>query len=188
MPYISASIIMQLCTVVVPSLEALKKEGEAGRRKITQVTRYATLGAGVLPGARHRDRAGAAGGSRARAGPGVPIRDVGDARYRHHVPDVAGRADHRARARQRHLAADLRGHCRRAASAIGQTLEQLNTGPTSIPLVLGIAILVVAVHGLRRLRRARAAQILVNYAKRQVGNKVYQGQSSHLPLKLNMAA
>ena len=69
MPYISASIIMQLCTVVVPSLEALKKEGEAGRRKITQYTRYATLGARVVPGARHLDRARVAGRPRARPGP-----------------------------------------------------------------------------------------------------------------------
>ena len=57
MPYISASIIMQLMTYVVPTLEALKKEGESGRRKITQYTRYGTLRAGAVPVARHRARA-----------------------------------------------------------------------------------------------------------------------------------
>ena len=65
MPYISASIIMQLCTVVVPSLEPLKKEGESGRRKITQYTRYATLVLAFFQGLGHLDRAGGA------AGPGV---------------------------------------------------------------------------------------------------------------------
>ncbi len=69
MPYISASIIMQLMTVVVPSLEALKKEGEAGRRKITQYTRYGDAGARVLPGARDLGRARGAGRAGARSGP-----------------------------------------------------------------------------------------------------------------------
>jgi preprotein translocase subunit SecY len=71
--------------------------------------------------------------------------------------------------------------------AIGQTLEQLNTGAYSIPLVLGIAALVVVVTAFVVFVERAQRKILVNYAKRQVGNKVYQGQSSHLPLKLNMA-
>jgi preprotein translocase subunit SecY len=71
--------------------------------------------------------------------------------------------------------------------AIGQTLEQLNTGAYSIPLVLGIAALVVIVTAFVVFVERALRKILVNYAKRQVGNKVYQGQSSHLPLKLNMA-
>jgi preprotein translocase subunit SecY len=71
--------------------------------------------------------------------------------------------------------------------AIGQTLEQARTGAYSIPLVLGIAILVVVVTAFVVFVERALRKILVNYAKRQVGNKVYQGQSSHLPLKLNMA-
>ena len=70
--------------------------------------------------------------------------------------------------------------------AISQTLEQLNTGAYSIPLVLGIAALVIIVTAFVVFVERALRKILVNYAKRQVGNKVYQGQSSHLPLKLNM--
>ena len=118
MPYISASIIMQLCTVVMPSLEALKKEGEAGRRKITQYTRYATLGPRVLPGAsasrwRWRRRPGLV----IEPGLVVPHPVDGHAGDGHDVPDVAGRADHRARSRQRHFADHLRGHRGGAARA-----------------------------------------------------------------------
>ena len=71
--------------------------------------------------------------------------------------------------------------------AISQTLSQLNTGAYSIPLVLGIAALVIVVTAFVVFVERALRKILVNYAKRQVGNKVYQGQSSHLPLKLNMA-
>ena len=142
MPYISASIIMQLCTVVVPTLEALKKEGEAGRRKITQYTRYATLGLAFF------QALGISIALEAQAGlvisPGLP-------------------------------------------NAIGLTLEQARTGAYSILLVLGIIALVVIVTAFVVFVERAVRKILVNYAKRQVGNKVYQGQSSHLPLKLNMA-
>ena len=72
MPYISASIIMQLMTVVSPTLEALKKEGESGRRKITQYTRYGTVGLALFQAHGHRDRAGIAARPRGRAGPRVP--------------------------------------------------------------------------------------------------------------------
>src|SRR6185436_1615438 len=71
--------------------------------------------------------------------------------------------------------------------AIGQTLEQLNTGAYSIPLVLGIAALVIIVTAFVVFVERALRKITVNYAKRQVGNKIYQGQSSHLPLKLNMS-
>ena len=72
-------------------------------------------------------------------------------------------------------------------NAIGLTLEQARTGAYSIPLVLGIAALIVAVTAFVVFVERAQRKILVNYAKRQVGNRVYQGQSSHLPLKLNMA-
>ena len=74
MPYISASIIMQLMTVVSPTLEALKKEGESGRRKITQYTRYGTLGLALFQSHGHRDRARVAARARDRPGPHVPDR------------------------------------------------------------------------------------------------------------------
>ena len=102
MPYISASIIIQMMAVVVPQLAAIKKEGESGRRKLTQYTRYGTVAAG--------GRAGRLGGVRVpepgrrdRAGSAVRVQRDGHAGRRNDVPDVARRADHRARPRQRHL-------------------------------------------------------------------------------------
>jgi preprotein translocase subunit SecY len=98
MPYISASIIMQLVSIVSPQMEALKKEGEAGRRKITQYTRYFTV---VL--ATFQALGIAVAWSRRQAGAGsrlcIPFRDGRYAVDRHDVPDVVGRADHRARSR-----------------------------------------------------------------------------------------
>ena len=112
MPYISASIIMQLLTVVSPQLEALKKEGEAGRRKITQYTRYGTVVLAAFQALGISVALEAQPGLVHRPGPRVPPRDGHHAHDRHHVPHVAGRADHRARPRQRHLDDHLRGHRR----------------------------------------------------------------------------
>ena len=103
MPYISASIIVQMMTVVVPLLAPLRKEGESGRRKITQYTRYGTVGLALF------QCFGAAGGAAERQAwcsiPGSQFLFTAtrDHDHRHHVPDVARRADHRARHRQRHL-------------------------------------------------------------------------------------
>jgi preprotein translocase subunit SecY len=187
MPYISASIIMQLCTVVVPTLEALKKEGEAGRRKITQYTRYATLGLAFF------QALGISIALEAQAGlviaPGLPFRLITA------VTLVTGTMFLMWLGEQiteRGLGNGISllifaGIAAGLPRAIGQTLEQLNTGAYSIPLVLGIAALVVIVTAFVVFVERAQRKILVNYAKRQVGNKVYQGQSSHLPLKLNMA-
>ena len=111
MPYISASIIVQMMAVVVPQLQALRKEGESGRRKITQYTRYGTVGLAAFQGA------GAAVAFQNQGvviAPGAPVRVPGHhhADHRHDVPDVARRADHRARHRQRHLDDHPRGHHR----------------------------------------------------------------------------
>ena len=119
MPYISASIIMQLMSSVSPTLEALKKEGEQGRKQINQYTRYLTVALATFQAygichrtgglARlHRQR-------RHRSGMVLPHLDRHNAGRRHHVPDVARRADHGARRRQRHIADHLRRHRRRAA-------------------------------------------------------------------------
>ncbi len=109
MPYITASIILQLMTVVIPSLEKLQKEGESGQQKITQYTRYFTVVLALLQSMayvlyfRSQD---ALPGFTPR--PLLPDRHLGDGRHR--AADVARRADHPARRRQRHLAADLREH------------------------------------------------------------------------------
>ena len=103
MPYISASIIMQLMSIVSPQMEALKKEGQAGQRKITQYTRYLHGGSGDVPGFRYCGRAGKSAWAGARSRHGVPVDDGGYAGDRHDVPDVAGRADHGTRSGQRHF-------------------------------------------------------------------------------------
>ncbi len=187
MPYISASIIMQLCTAVMPSLEALKKEGEAGRRKITQYTRYGTLGLAFF------QALAISTALEAQAGlvntPGFTFRIVSA------VTLVAGTMFLMWLGEQiteRGLGNGISliifaGIAAGLPNAIGLTLEQARTGAYSVLLVLGIAALVVGVTAFVVFVERAIRKILVNYAKRQVGNKVYQGQSSFLPLKLNMA-
>ena len=187
MPYISASIIMQLMTYVMPTFEQLKKEGETGRRKITQYTRYGTLGlamfqsfsiavalesqAGLVisPGFGFRITAmiSLTAGSMFLMWLGEQIteRGLGNGIS---ILIFAG------------IAAGL-------PSAIGGLASLVSTGAMN-PIV---ALFIVAVVGLVTYFVVFVEQgqrkILVNYARRQVGNKVYGGQSSHLPLKLNMS-
>jgi preprotein translocase subunit SecY len=187
MPYISASIIMQLCTVVVPSLEALKKEGESGRRKITQYTRYGTLVLALF------QALGISVALESQAGlvldPGLGFRLISA------VTLVTGTMFLMWLGEQiteRGLGNGISliifaGIAAGLPNAIGLTLEQARTGAYSIPLVLGIAALIVLVTAFVVFVERAQRKILVNYAKRQVGNRIYQGQSSHLPLKLNMA-
>ncbi|CAG0950683.1 Protein translocase subunit SecY [Burkholderiales bacterium] len=187
MPYISASIIMQLASVVVPSLEALKKEGEAGRRKITQYTRYGTLVLALFQ---------ALGISVAlESQPGLVLDPGLSFRLLSAVTLVTGTMFLMWLGEQiteRGLGNGISliifaGIAAGLPNAIGLTLEQARTGAYSIPLVLGIALLVAAVTAFVVYVERAQRKILVNYAKRQVGNRVYQGQSSHLPMKLNMA-
>ena len=128
MPYISASIIIQLLSSVVPSLEAIKKEGEQGRKVLNQYTRYLTVDARGLPGLRHLHRARGAGRHRQRSGTDVPPLDHRDAHRRHDVSRLARRADHIARRRQRILAHHLRGHCRPPAAGGGSTVRAWPAG------------------------------------------------------------
>jgi preprotein translocase subunit SecY len=187
MPYISASIIMQLCTVVVPSLEAIKKEGEAGRRKITQYTRYATLGLALFQSV--------AISAALEAQPGLVLEPGITFRIVSAITLVTGTMFLMWLGEQiteRGLGNGISliifaGIAAGLPAAIGQTLEQARTGAYSIPLVLGIGALIVVVTAFVVFVERAVRKILVNYAKRQVGNKVYQGQSSFLPLKLNMA-
>jgi len=187
MPYISASIIMQLCTVIIPSLEALKKEGQAGQRKITQYTRYATVGLSFF------QAFAISAALEAQAGlviaPGLSFKIVSA------VTLVTGTMFLMWLGEQiteRGLGNGISliifaGIAAGLPRAIGQTLEQGRTGAYSWLLIIGIAALVVVVTAFVVFMERALRKILVNYAKRQVGNKVYQGQSSHLPLKINMA-
>jgi preprotein translocase subunit SecY len=187
MPYISASIIMQLMTYVVPTLEALKKEGESGRRKITQYTRYGTL---LLAVFQSLGIAVALEGS-----PGLVIDPGFGFRMTAVVSLVAGTMFLMWLGEQiteRGLGNGISilifaGIAAGLPSAIGGLFELVRTGAMSIIVSLGIIALVVIVTWFVVFVERGQRKILVNYAKRQVGNKVYGGQSSHLPLKLNMS-
>ena len=187
MPYISASIIMQLMTYVVPTFEQLKKEGEAGRRKITAYTRYGTLGLAIF------QAMGIALALEGQAGlvitPGIGFRLTAV------VSLVAGTMFLMWLGEQiteRGLGNGISilifaGIAAGLPNAIGGLLELVRTGAMNILVSLFIIALVVLVTYFVVFVERGQRKILVNYARRQVGNKVYGGQSSHLPLKLNMA-
>jgi preprotein translocase subunit SecY len=187
MPYISASIIMQLMTYVVPSLEALKKEGESGRRKITQFTRYGTLGLALFQSV---GIAVALEGSQGLViSPGVGFRITAV------VSLVAGTMFLMWLGEQiteRGLGNGISilifsGIAAGLPGAVGGLLELVRTGAMSYVACLFIIFVVILVTFFVVFVERGQRKILVNYAKRQVGNKVYGGQSSHLPLKLNMS-
>ena len=186
-PYISASIIMQLMTYVVPTLESLKKEGESGRRKITQYTRYGTLGLAIFQSLSIAIALEAQAGLVISPGFGFRLTAV--------TSLVAGTMFLMWLGEQiteRGLGNGISilifaGIAAGLPSAIGGLLELVRTGAMSPFSAIFIIMMVVAVtFGVVFVERGQR-KILVNYAKRQVGNKVYGGQSSHLPLKLNMA-
>jgi len=187
MPYISASIIMQLMTYVVPTLEALKKEGESGRRKITQYTRYGTLGLALF---QSLGIALALEGS-----PGLVITPGFGFRLTAVVSLVAGTMFLMWLGEQiteRGLGNGISilifgGIAAGLPGALGQFAALVNQGAMSVIAALFITVLVGLVTFAVVFVERGQRKILVNYAKRQVGNKVYGGQSSHLPLKLNMS-
>ena len=187
MPYISASIIMQLLTVVSPQLEQLKKDGEAGRRLITKYTRYGTV---ILAAFQ------ALGISIAlESQPGLVL-DPGLAfRLTTVVTLVSGTMFLMWLGEQiteRGIGNGISiiifsGIVAGLPHAIGSTLELARTGAFSIPLVFFLFAATILVTALVVFVERGQRKITVNYAKRQVGNKLYGGQTSHLPLKLNMA-
>jgi preprotein translocase subunit SecY len=187
MPYISASIILQLASIAMPQLEQLKKEGESGRRKITQYTRYATLGLALF------QSVGISTMLQSQAGlvphPGVMFTLTTVITLTTGTLFLMWLGE---QITERGLGNGISliifaGIAAGLPNAIGNTLEMVRTGAFSIPLVLFIVVAVVAITGLVVFVERGQRKILVNYAKRQVGNKVYGGQSSHLPLKLNMS-
>ncbi|MBM3360094.1 MAG: preprotein translocase subunit SecY [Betaproteobacteria bacterium] len=187
MPYISASIIMQLLSVVSPQLEQLKKEGEVGRRLITKYTRYGTV---ILAAFQ------ALGISIAlESQPGLVL-DPGLAfRLTTVVTLVSGTMFLMWLGEQiteRGIGNGISivifsGIVAGLPSALGSTLELARTGAFSIPLVFFLFAATILVTALVVFVERGQRKITVNYAKRQVGNKLYGGQTSHLPLKLNMA-
>ncbi|MFT0213674.1 preprotein translocase subunit SecY [Pseudomonas sp. F1_0610] len=186
MPYISASIIMQLLTAVVPSLEQLKKEGESGRRKISQYTRYGTLALALVQ---------ALGMSLGLASQGVTF----EASLSFYIlaisTFVAGAMFLMWLGEQiteRGIGNGISmlifaGIVAGLPSAIGQSIEATRQGNIHAIALLLIAILAVAVIAFVVFIERGQRRIVVNYAKRQQGRKVFAPQQSHLPLKVNMA-
>ena len=187
MPYISASIIMQLMSYVVPTLEALKKEGESGRRKITQYTRYGTLGLALFQSLGIALALEGSSGLVIHPGFGFRMTTV--------VSLTAGTMFLMWLGEQiteRGLGNGISilifgGIAAGLPGAIGGLFELIRTGAMSIVAAIFIIAVVLAVTFVVVFVERGQRKILVNYAKRQVGNKVYGGQSSHLPLKLNMS-
>ncbi len=187
MPYISASIIMQLLTIVLPTLEAMKKDGQAGQRKITQYTRYATL---VLASFQ---ALGIAIALEAQAG--LVIEPGFTFRMNTVITLVTGTMFLMWLGEQiteRGLGNGISiiifgGIAAGLPGALGGLFELVRTGSMSaLSAILIVAIVIAVTYFVVFVERGQR-RVLVNYAKRQVGNKVYGGQASHLPLKLNMA-
>lgn len=187
MPYISASIIMQLLAAVSPQLEQLKKEGEAGRRAITKYTRYGTVVLATFQ---------ALGIAIALEGQSGLVLDPGMAfRLTAVVTLVSGTMFLMWLGEQiteRGIGNGISiiifsGIVAGLPRAVGSTAEMVNTGAFSIPLAFFLLVATVLVTALVVFVERGQRKITVNYAKRQVGNKVYGGQTTHLPLKLNMA-
>ena len=187
MPYISASIIMQLLTYVLPAFEQLKKEGEAGRRKITQYTRLGALALAMF------QSLGIAMALEASAGlviaPGFGFRMTAVVSLTAGTMFLMWLGE---QITERGLGNGISilifaGIAAGLPGSIGGLLELVRTGAMG-PLVsiFIIAVVILVTYFVVFVERGQR-KILVNYARRQVGNKVYGGQSSHLPLKLNMA-
>jgi preprotein translocase subunit SecY len=189
MPYISASIIMQLLTSVSPQLEALKKEGESGRKKINQYTRLGTVALAAI------QAFGMANGLIKLAGPsGSAVIDPGYGFVLTAVVTLTGGTVFLMWIGEQITARGIgngisliifAGIVARLPTAVEQMLQQLWTGSIGGGFVALVAVMVVAViAGIVFFERAQR-RLIIQYPKRQVGNKMFGGEASHLPLKLN---
>jgi preprotein translocase subunit SecY len=186
MPYISASIIMQLLTAVSPQLEQLKKEGEAGRRKITQYTRYGTVLLATIQ---------ATGVSVGLAGQGITFSSGMDF-YLGAIPSFVCGAVFLMwlgeQITERGIGNGISilifaGIVAGLPGAIGQSFESARQGDLNILVLLAVGIVAVMIVAFVVFVERGQRRITINYAKRQQGRKVFAAQTSHLPLKLNMA-
>jgi preprotein translocase subunit SecY len=190
MPYISASIILQLLTVVIPHLEQLKKEGEAGRKKITQYTRYGTVVLSIIQGF------GISVGLESMSSPGgAPVVLIPGWAFRLMtvITLTAGTAFIMWLGEQiteRGIGNGISliifaGIVARLPTAAGNTFRLLSTGEMGIFIALILIVFMVLVVGFIIFVEQGQRRIPVQYAKRVVGRKMYGGQSTHLPLKIN---
>ncbi|QXP84514.1 preprotein translocase subunit SecY [Methylococcus sp. Mc7] len=191
MPYISASIILQLMTIVVPKLEQLKKEGESGRKKINQYTRYATVvlasfqATGVAMALQNQS----AGGAPIVISPGfqfVALTAISLVTGTLFLMWLGEQVTERGLGNGISIII-FAGIVAGLPSAVGGTLELARTGELSAFSVVGIAAIAVAVTWLVVFVEKGQRRITINYAKRQEGRRMYAAQKSFLPLKLNMS-
>ncbi len=187
MPYISASIIMQLMTSVVPALEQLKKEGEQGRKVINQYTRYGTVLLALVQA--YGISVGLEGGSGIVTDPGWFFRVSA-------VITLSGGTMFLMWLGEQITARGIgngisliifAGIVAGLPSAISHTLELGRTGALSTGIILAIIVIAVAVIAVIVFFERAQRRLLIQYPKRQVGNRMFQGDTSHLPLKLNTA-
>ncbi len=192
MPYISASIIIQLLTVVIPQLEALSKEGEAGRHKITQYTRYGTVGLSLI------QSMFISTGLEGMSGPGgeaIVIVPGWQFKIMTMITLTAGTAFIMWLGEQmteRGLGNGISliifaGIVARMPAAVGNTIQMVSAGEMNALFLIFLLVLMVIVIGVIIFFETAQRRIPIQYAKRVVGRKVYGGQSSHLPLKINVA-
>jgi len=190
MPYISASIILQLLTVVIPHLERLSKEGEQGRKKITQYTRYGTVLLSIIQGF------GISVGLEQMSSPGgapVVLHPGWEFRLMTVITLTAGTAFIMWLGEQiteRGIGNGISliifaGIVARLPTAIANTFKLLSTGEMGIFLIIIMTVFMIAVVGCIIFVEQGQRRIPVQYAKRVVGRKMYGGQSTHLPLKIN---
>lgn len=186
MPYISASIIMQLLTTVVPKLEQLKKEGDSGQKKINQYTRYGTLVLALFQ---------AIGITKVLASQGIALHPNFSFYFVAAITLVTGTMFLMwlgEQVNEKGIGNGISmiifaGIVSGFPSAVGRTLEQVRQGQIAMLTLIVLVALIVAVTGFVVFIERGQRKIKINYAQRQVGRKMYSGQSSHLPLKINMA-
>jgi preprotein translocase subunit SecY len=192
MPYISASIIIQLLTVVIPQLEALSKEGESGRRKITQYTRYGTVALSLI------QSLFISVGLEGMSGPGgeaIVIFPGWQFKLMTIITLTSGTAFIMWLGEQmteRGIGNGISliifaGIVARMPAAVGNTIQLVSAGEMNVLFLIFLLLLMVAVVGVIIYFETAQRRIPIQYAKRVVGRKVYGGQSSHLPLKINVA-
>jgi preprotein translocase subunit SecY len=190
MPYISASIILQLLTVAVPHLDRLSKEGESGRKKITQYTRYGTVILSIIQGfgiSIGLESMSAPGGAPVVAYPGWSFRLMAVLTLTAGTAFIMWLGE---QITERGIGNGISliifaGIVARMPSAVGNTFRLTRTGEMGAFLVLMMGVLMVVVVGVIIFMERGQRRIPVQYAKRIVGRRMYGGQSTHLPLKIN---
>jgi len=192
MPYISASIIIQLLTVVIPQLEALSKEGEAGRRKITQYTRYSTVGLALIQGffiATGLEGMTGPGGAAIVLEPGLQFKLMTVLTLTTGTAFIMWLGEQMT---ERGVGNGISliifaGIVARMPAAVGNSIQLIKAGEIPVVFVPVMLILMFFIVAFIVFFETAQRRIPIQYAKRVVGRRVYGGQSSHLPLKLNIS-